>query len=112
MSDLSFDRPFQIWSYVVSHRQLLLRSNKDGSQTSRVDVLFKNVREIKLPTDLDRLEVREATVEDLARLGIGTDPSAKVFVVLGGAHEGYVIAGVVAAAEDDKDYYEPSSLLP
>lgn len=110
MTDLSYERPFQIWSYVVSHRQLLLRSNKSPLQTSRVDVLFKNVKEVKLPTELDRLEIREATTDEIARLGVDGESTARVFVVSGAEREGYVVAGAVAAVEDDKDYHEPSAL--
>ena len=43
VSTFSSDRRFQLWSYRVSHSQLLLRSVRDAEHTSRIDVLFKGV---------------------------------------------------------------------
>ena len=74
-------------------------------------MLFKNVTEIKLPCELDRLDVREATTDDLARLGANGNSSGTVFVVSDGVRDGYVIGGAVGAFEDDKDFFEPSALL-
>jgi hypothetical protein len=53
----SSDRRFQLWSYRVSHSQLLLRSVKDAEHTSRIDVLFKGVDALDLPTRLDGLVI-------------------------------------------------------
>ena len=63
---VSFPRRFQIWLYSVSHGQLLLRSNRSGEFSTRIDVLFKNVAAIELPTAFDGLsrkpqQMRRAT---------------------------------------------------
>ena len=50
--DLS-NRQFQIWSYKVSHAQLLLRSTKSKNDPTRIDLLFKNVAIINMPTLLN-----------------------------------------------------------
>jgi hypothetical protein len=47
------NRPFQVWRAVVGHSQLLLRSTKSDAENTRVDVLFKPVRAMKLRTLLD-----------------------------------------------------------
>src|SRR4051794_7357175 len=51
------DRHFQIWRYEVGHAQLLLRSVKDDHHASRIDVLFKTVKAIDLPTRFDGLQI-------------------------------------------------------
>ncbi|WTW98564.1 hypothetical protein OG216_36820 [Streptomycetaceae bacterium NBC_01309] len=51
-----WDRPFRVWHYSVSYRQLLMRSLADVAP-KRVDVLFSNVRFFHGPTDFDRLEI-------------------------------------------------------
>lgn len=44
------ERPFQMWRYSVGHSMLLLRSTKDEQHDTRVDVLFKRVERLDLPT--------------------------------------------------------------
>ena len=39
-------RMFQIWSFVVSHTELLLRSTKSPDHRTRIDVFFKGVGEL------------------------------------------------------------------
>lgn len=52
-------RHFQMWRYDVGHAQLLLRSVKDDFNASRIDVLFKDVETIDLPTSLVGLRLRQ-----------------------------------------------------
>jgi hypothetical protein len=115
---VNFSRRFQIWNYTVGHSELLLRSTKTSGVVTRVDVFFKNVAAIHLPTILDGLSVSEASAEETAELHIQVDPSRlegrKVFAVRGSNFTGYVIAGVIAWHEDEREYHEPSrfSLTP
>jgi hypothetical protein len=72
LTEFSSSRSFQVWRYVVSHRQLLLRSSRTPEVTTRLELLFKNVSAIKLPTHLDALRVRElhdGPSEAVAELG-------------------------------------------
>jgi hypothetical protein len=110
---ISFDRLFQIWTYVVSHSQLLLRSVKTQEAKSRIDILFKNVGLVCLASSLDTIAVEQVapSVVGLA----GTEPFLKgrtVFQVKSSNHNGYVIAGAVVCHEDQGEYHEPSFLLP
>lgn len=43
-------RVFQVWAYSVGMSRLLLRSVRDGTHDTRVDVLFQGVTAMKLPT--------------------------------------------------------------
>jgi len=111
-SAVSFSRRFLIWVYTVSHSELLLRSTKTSDLVTRIDVFFKNVAAIHLPTILDGLAVSEATDIERVELHLQIDPSRlegrKVFVVRGSNFTGYVVAGVMAWHEDEQEYHEPS----
>src|SRR5690242_16981113 len=107
-------RRFQLWAYTVSHRQLLLRSNKSDQHASRCEILFANVIHIDLPISVEDVEVRIATDEELESRGIArpNEPHIQrtVYIVQGRNVSGYVIAGAVYQAEDDGEYDSPSSL--
>lgn len=96
--------------------RLLLRSVKDESFASRVDVLFQNVQAIKLPVTLSELEIQEthgaAADRFVAESGLVSSVNAKVFEITSGNGAGYVIAGVCAVLEDDGEFHEPSGLWP
>ena len=115
---VNFSRRFQMWEYTVGHGQLLLRSPKTTGLSTRIDILFKNVAAVHLPTILDGLAVSEATEGERSELHVQVDPSRlegrKVFVVRGSNFMGYVVAGIVASHEDEREYHEPSrfSLTP
>jgi len=88
------ERQFQMWRYDVSHSQLLLRSVKSESSPSRIDVLFKAVVAIDLPTTLHGLRLRRE----------GDEYSAS-----GDTWSGRVGAGACFAAEDEGEYFDPSA---
>jgi hypothetical protein len=96
LGDRYADRTFQLWAFTVSHGQLLLRSPKGDGGATRVDVLFKPVRRMNLPVRMDGLRV-EALEDGRFRLS-------------GSGWEGEVLAGSVAAAEDELDFNDPSPL--
>jgi hypothetical protein len=110
---ISFQRRFQMWMYVVGHKQLLLRSTKDVINPTRVDVLFANVGAIDLPTAFDGLTIAEAPPEETDRLRL--EPGAKnrlvgrkMYLIAGSDFSGYVIAGSATWHEDELEYHEKS----
>jgi len=110
---IKFARPFQIWNYTVSHRQLLLRSTKSQERQTRVDVLFKGVAALGLPSAFRELEVRPATSVDIDEIGQPhcsrlSDGAVTLYVVRGGEFLGYVAAVGVFVHEDDAEYNEAS----
>lgn len=109
------ERTFEIWRYLVSHRQLLLCSNRTEEHETRIEVLFKSVESLKLPTYLDGLTVRSSTASEEAEIRDGFDfvPRQDIlfFVVEGKAYRGYVAAGAVFTSEDAGSYDEPSALF-
>lgn len=108
------DRVFQVWQYSVGMKRLLLRSTKRGSFGSRVDVLFQNVKAMKLPTLLHGLAVAEADAGQLERIstetGLLPDRETIFFTLSSPTYEAYVVAGVCVQAEDDGEYFDPSPL--
>lgn len=108
-------RRFQLWAYTVSHRQLLLRSNKSEGGERRCEILFKNVVRLDLPTLLDGVEVEVAAGPDVppSVLEVGADDGSErtVYRVRARGFLGYVVAGAVACAEDDGEYFTASGLL-
>jgi len=107
------NRKFQIWRYVVSHRQLLLRSPKSESASTRVDVLFKDVSFMCLSADLSGLSIQEADVELRETLQtIPTISKCHMLLILQAAPIlQYVVAAAYISSEDDKEYYDPSALI-
>ncbi len=119
MTGYVVDRPhriFQMWQYSVSMKRLLLRSTRTETFDSRIDVLFQNVKAMKLPTLLEGLLVVEADPAQLATIsqetGLLPDRETVIFVVRSPAYEGYVVAGVCVQVEDEGEYFEPSDLWP
>jgi hypothetical protein len=102
-------RRFQMWRYTVGHSELLLRSIKSGDSSTRIDVFFKNVHVMHLPTIFEGLIITELSHEESRGLSIlPFQGTAKVFGVRGATFAGYVVAGVVAFHEDEGEYNDPS----
>jgi hypothetical protein len=112
---IRFQRPFQVWQYLISHGQLLLRSTRSASLESRVDVLFKDVAAMLLRTAYEGLTIRHPTDEErelIVRLTGLTQGRGRTFYVVDSLPIGFVVAGSVTWAEDQLDYSEPSTLIP
>lgn len=113
---LSFERQFQLWTYTVGHGQLLLRSPKAPGHPERIDVLFKDVTWINLPTLLHGLHVEvaegEAARERLAAAGVRETGTGRLYLLRGRDWRGHVLAGAVFHHVDEGEYYAPSALLP
>lgn len=104
----SSSRAFQLWSYTVGHRELLLRSTKDAGLATRVDVLFVNVEAINIPTTMPRIDIVEADERERVARSIVLKKDQKLWLVRGRGYEGHVIGGGMASYEDEKEYNDPS----
>ncbi len=117
---INFQRPFQSWAYSVSHAQLLIRSGRSDDYATRIDILFKAVIAIKLPTVCHGVRVMEAPPDEAAKMsaesgarylgsqGAKSPPSGKLFLTSGVGFSGYVIAGVMFWHEDEGHHYDES----
>lgn len=107
--------PFALWTYTIGHGRLLLRRTKSTDHPSRVDVLFKDVGWICIPTQFEGVRIREADSAEAGQLfataGSVRTADRKIFVISGSDSKGYVLAGAVTWKEDRGEYDDPSSLL-
>jgi hypothetical protein len=99
----AYDGLFQWWSYLNGHSQLLLRSAKSVERPIQIDILFKDVKDVSLPTVMDGFKLLEASD--------GASKSMRHFVVQSRDHKGYVIAGSVFCDEGNHECHEQSPLL-
>ena len=115
LQPLEWDRRFQLWCYSVGHSQLLLRANPVTEQDERIEVLFKSVDWISVPTVFSGLRVAHIGDGDSAAAlvkhgaaGAALSPRARMFRVHAGAVEGLVVAAAVFSRSDRLDYAAPS----
>jgi hypothetical protein len=105
-----YDGRFQWWSYTVGHGQLLLRSTWSAARPTQVDILFKDVVAVSLPTSVDDIEILESDITD--EPGLAVLAGRKRFVVRGREVDGYVIAGAIFHTEGELSHGDQSPLLP
>jgi len=116
MEIVNSKRFFQLWSYSVSHGELLFRSTKSTGFPTRIDVFFKGVKEVHLPTTSNGLSIAEASNAEIQKLCLLRQPPVgndiKVFVVQGTDFVGYIAALIALSHEDNGEYNEPSFFVP
>ncbi len=110
-----FERKFQVWLYSVSHSQLLLRSTKDEHNSTQIDVLFKNVDLMQIPTYFSKLIISEMSEKDFRSLDLATGLlppiDQKYFRLEGDNWHGVVVAGYVGWLEEDAEHFANSKLI-
>lgn len=96
----------------MSHDQLLIRSVKGDGCETRIDVLFKNVDFIYLPTLFSGLQIQKTGIDELRKVaGLHVTASQNVFRLTTKGEVGYVVAGAVFVHEDQGEYSDPSALI-
>lgn len=106
MDQLKFARPFQLWHYTVSHGQLLLRSNRRDNLGTRIDILFKDVGFLALPTSMPDLTLTQWPADE--QLAIEIRRGRTQFELKGTNFEGYVIAARMYWHEDEGRHADES----
>ena len=108
-------RQFQLWRYVVSHGQLLLRSNPSSRHKSRIEVLFKGVEWLNLPTTLNGLAIYTASSDEQKQFEAATHININggliPYIVKSKGTTSFVLANGCWSVEEQKDYFATSSLL-
>jgi hypothetical protein len=107
------ERLFETWRYSVSHRQLLLRSNKTNAANTRIEILFKNVSLMLIGPMFKGLTITICDTASLNNFGMRDfDLGGRVLYQLGTeSFRGFVAAGDITVHEDELGYDDPSSLL-
>jgi hypothetical protein len=111
-------RPFQQWRWNVGHSELLLRSNKDASNSTRIEILFKPVDALKIRALMNGLRIVEVddSEAEAIRLDAALDEKSmpaisrqsRIYAVESGVFRGYIVAAVIFVHEDDLEYYAPT----
>lgn len=112
---LDSDRSFVIFSYSINHGLLLLRSKKAGKISTRLDVLFQDVRAMEIRSWFDGLKIEEVGAEYLGKQGSAPvalmETGNRVYRLIGDGWEGFILGGIVSFNEDEEDFFAPSKLL-
>lgn len=91
------ERTFQLWQYTVSHGQLVLRSTKDSKNGMQLDVLFKNVQRVELPSLMRGLQV---TPDD------APGGAHRRFKLTGREWQGAIVAGAMAWHGSNAEHFD------
>jgi hypothetical protein len=104
------DRYFQLWSYHVSTRSLLLRSTQTRGFSSRISVHFGGVTAMALRSEYHSLEIREAIPDETAAVTYryGQRLPAGTLYVFGPVPASFVVSDVMQWHADDGEWPEPS----
>ncbi len=112
-----FNGQFGLVLYYQHHGVLLLRSyDRDDGGPKRIDVLFKGVVWMSIPSWFSDFTLERATVDEVLQR-IPPDlrakaESRKVFRLTIDGTRSHVIAGNVFASSDENSYFDASPLLP
>ncbi|MBP7704236.1 MAG: hypothetical protein KA105_02985 [Caulobacter sp.] len=117
MGDFTFAsvRKFFVASYAESHGLLLVRARRDPSLSTRVDILFQDVRAMEMRLWTNGLTIQEVGLDMLAKQASAplalAEPGAKAYLLSGEGWQGYVLGGIIGTLEDNGDPSERSPLL-
>lgn len=105
-------RTFRVWLYAVGHSTLLLRSVKESGIATRIDLLFKPVRYMSLPTTLEGVDVRlvepAMLTGELAAVLKAYGTKDNIYALAGTNGAAWVVSGVVAWHEDEGGHSDAS----
>lgn len=110
------DRFFAVHRYEQPHGLLLFRSLKGrhGAST-RIDVLFQDVRALEIRFWTSGLQIDELDVAQVVRAASNPialmEPGNRVFGLSGDGWSGFILGGVVSTSESEDDDNAPSRLL-
>jgi hypothetical protein len=111
----SSERRFQVFSFTISHGQLLLRSGKTNTHRTRLNILFKDVRAVELRMWFDSLSIEE--VEPSLLKDLPAHPTELIesgnrcFVLKSLGWQGYIVGATVFYHEDELNFWDPTPLL-
>lgn len=103
------NRNFKFWYYRVSHGELLVRSPKDTSNKTNIDIVVTDVKYVDLPKLLPTLEIHEANEDDLiflkSRIGEKLTKS-KTIVLVSEGKRFYIVATFIKVQENELDIFD------
>lgn len=100
------NREFAPYDFLVSHRQLLLRSDKIKGYKENIDIIFFDTEYLELPTTLSGISLEESSVAE-ADLKI-KNTSGKVVRVETDSGSFHIICSSIGIFENTLDFNETS----
>ena len=112
-----FNGEFGLVLFHQHHGVLLLRSgDRDDGGARRIDLLFRGVVWLSLPSWFSDFTIEQCLVDEvidcIPPTHRGKAQSRKVYRLEIDRTPHYIVAGSVFASRDDKPYFDPSPLLP
>ena len=99
------DREFKIWDYLVSHRQMVIRSLGPEEDSPNLDLHFRGVEFVRVPAVFSGLSVVAPTDAEVADAEALVAPRgcnrAMVWVLESGGHRHLVVAESLDVGETD-----------
>ena len=108
-------RNFVVFSYGASHGLLLLRSGKTNAHSTRLDLLIQDVRAMEIRSWFEGIRIEEADLVYLENFSSRPvemfEHGSKIYAMHGIGWSGFVVGGLAAVHEDERDFMAPSALL-
>jgi hypothetical protein len=111
------DRLFSVFGYSMSHGLLLLRSGKsDENPTTRVDILFQDVRAMEMRVWFKGITIEEVDdskflADQRSKPAEMIEPGNKIYALISRDWRGFIVGGIVRFKEDAGELFEPSALV-
>jgi hypothetical protein len=102
-------RWFQLWHYIVSHGQLLIRSPIGSDETTNIDISFDAVIYVDVPRHLGEITLDTPTDEERARLRARTNEFYNNYlttVIVSGSNRFYVVSSWISIEENQLELFE------
>jgi hypothetical protein len=84
--------------------------------TTRIDLLFQDVRAMEIRCWFDGLIVEEVNESFLnnapSRPSQMIEPGNKVYAIKSSGWNGFIVGGIMRIQEDEAEFFAPSKLLP
>lgn len=110
MDEEIYKRKFKLWFYQVSHSEAIIRSPKrhlEKIYDTNVDIYLGDIEYMEMPTNIQELEISNATVEDVDYISEKTGKAIakeKIIVFISQGRKYYVVASIVKMMKNDLDY--------
>lgn len=110
MDEEIYKRKFKLWFYQVSYSEAIIRSPKrhlEKIYDTNVDIYLGDIEYMEMPTNIQELEISNATVEDVDYISEKTGKAIakeKIIVFISQGRKYYVVASIVKMMKNDLDY--------
>lgn len=110
MDEEIYNRKFKLWFYQVTHSEAIIRSPKwhlEKTYDTNIDIYLGGIVYMEMPTNIQELEISNATSEDVAYIFEKTGKAIaieKIIVFISQGRKYYVVASIVKIMKNDLVY--------